>query len=142
MSYAQVITRGFAIGLEVGGQDYRVHVGGERAAVCPGPPRAGEPQTRTSPIFGLLERARSDLAERLDVPETGIRVISLERKTWPDSSLGCAEPGKTYRPGEVKGFLLELEVDERVYRYHAQGERIFLCESPAKAVGQQPHEPD
>ena len=76
-----------------------------------------------------VERARADLAGRLDVPVQEVTVVERVEKTWPDGSLGCPQPGMNYTQALVEGSLLVLEVDGKRYNYHAGGGRgYFLCE--------------
>lgn len=81
----------------------------------------------------LVDAAVTDLAARLDVDAAGISVVSATAVTWPNAGLGCPEPDAMYAQALVKGALVELEHDGRVYRYHAggPGSEPFLCDPPA-----------
>ncbi len=68
-------------------------------------------------------RARLAAAgERLQVPLAEVALVSVEPRTWPDTSLGCPEPGFQYAqvltPGYVvvarsaRGAELTLHTDE------------------------------
>lgn len=76
----------------------------------------------------LVEVARADLAERLDVDAESIRVSRFSAVTWRDGSLGCPAPDGLYTQALVKGYRLVLSVDATDYYYHAgaAGEP-FLC---------------
>ncbi|HVR78673.1 MAG TPA: hypothetical protein VMS99_09805 [Acidimicrobiia bacterium] len=78
----------------------------------------------------VVEQARADLAGRLDVEESSIVVVSAERVTWSDGSLGCPLPGMMYTQALVPGSQVILEYGGEAYDYHAgtDGEP-FLCES-------------
>lgn len=41
----------------------------------------------------LIEKARNDLAERLDLPVEQIHVVEASEVTWPDSNLGFLPEG-------------------------------------------------
>jgi hypothetical protein len=73
-----------------------------------------------------VEKARQDLANRLDVPIDEVRVVSLTERTWPDGSLGCPQPVQQYTQALVEGAQLVLEVNGTEYNYHAGGGRDFL----------------
>lgn len=76
-----------------------------------------------------LEQAKTDLAERLSVPLDQITLVSAEEVTWPDSSLGCPEPGMMYAQVLTSGSRIILTAGGRTYEYHSGGNREpFLCE--------------
>jgi hypothetical protein len=77
-----------------------------------------------------IDMATSDLAQRLSIDGDQIAVVSAELKTWPDSSLGCPQPGMQYAQVMTDGALIVLRAAAKEYRYHAGGSRPpFLCES-------------
>ena len=78
-----------------------------------------------------LEQAKADLAERLGVPVDDVTVVSSEEVTWPDSSLGCPQPGMMYAQVLTEGSRILLSAGGRTYEYHSGGQRApFLCETP------------
>ena len=144
MAYLPVMTRGYRIFLrdrEEPSRLYEVHVGPTAAVVC----ETADPDVgRTLPkseadgmsreLKGapqLARAARNDLAARLDVKPEDVEV-SIAPRTWLDTSLGCPEEGRDYEEAPIEGFLILLKVDERTYAYHADSERVFLCEEPAE----------
>ena len=42
--------------------------------------------------------ATRTLSEHLDVDEQSVRLDDVVAVDWPDSSLGCPEPGRSYAP--------------------------------------------
>jgi hypothetical protein len=82
--------------------------------------------------FPSVERARVDLADRLQTPLEKVLVIEQVEKTWPDSSLGCPKPGMAYRQVLVNGSRLMLEVAGRNYNYHAGSSRDYFYCAPRK----------
>ncbi|MFN3928848.1 MAG: hypothetical protein ACK4OK_04345 [Thermoflexus sp.] len=76
----------------------------------------------------VVELARQDLAARLGLPADEVRVIEARAVTWPDSSLGCPEPGRMYLQVLTPGYRVILEARGQRYAYHAgrQGSP-FLC---------------
>ncbi|WP_376789316.1 hypothetical protein [Thermoflexus sp.] len=79
-------------------------------------------------LEGRIEQARKDLAARIGVPEEKIRVIEARAVTWPDTSLGCPEPGRMYAQVLTPGYRVVLEVAGQRYAYHAGREGPpFLC---------------
>ena len=92
---------------------------------------SGEPNVHPG-LASRVALAVADLAERLGVPESEIEVISAQPVVWPDSSLGCPEPGMQYAQVATDGALIELRFDGTTYSYHMGGSTYepFLCESP------------
>ncbi|GAB2567622.1 hypothetical protein [Kribbella endophytica] len=75
------------------------------------------------------EQAKADLAERLGVPVDDVTVVSSEEVTWPDSSLGCPQPGMMYAQVLTNGSRIVLSAGGQTYEYHSGGQRApFLCE--------------
>jgi len=83
----------------------------------------------------LAARARDDLARKLGIPLDQIIVSSAQAVTWPDSSLGCPEPGMAYAQVLTSGYLILLEAGGKIYEYHANsGTYVFFCENPKPPV--------
>lgn len=70
-----------------------------------------------------------DLSRRLGVTRDQIQVRVVERAEWPDSSLGCPEPGKAYAQVITPGYRIVMEAQGKTYEYHSDEERrVVLCE--------------
>jgi hypothetical protein len=81
----------------------------------------------------LVLQAKEDLADRLGVPMSEIELLSFEEVVWPDSSIGCPQPGMRYKQVPYDGALIRLSADGQVYDYHSGGSRgPFLCEKAYK----------
>jgi len=80
-----------------------------------------------------VDRARSDLASRLQIGEEQVRMVSIETVDWRDSSLGCPQPGRSYLQVITPGYRIVLRVAGSTYEYHAaQGQdRVILCQEGA-----------
>ena len=74
------------------------------------------------------EKAIKDLAQKLPIDETEIRVISIEETNWPDTSLGCPEKGKFYNQIITPGLFITLGVKDNAYTYHAGLQRVIACD--------------
>lgn len=80
------------------------------------------------PLREIGERARQDLAARLGLRIDEIRVVEARAVTWPDSSLGCPEPGRMYLQVLTPGYRVILEAQGQRYAYHAGRDGTpFLC---------------
>ncbi len=126
--YAQVVTPGYRISLQVDGQMFFVHTDGVRAVVCRNDEvQSDEPQSPE--LLEMVAKAREDLARRLEVEPDGIELVAASEIVWPDEGLGCPVSGKTYPRRAREGFFIRLRFDGRVYRYHAaRSGDPFLCE--------------
>ena len=75
-----------------------------------------------------VARATEDLSRRLGVPQSDVRVVSVEGREWSDASLGCPEPGVAYIQVITPGYLIILEAGGKRYEYHTAKSRAVLCE--------------
>lgn len=77
----------------------------------------------------VVVRAREDLADRLGTSPQAIELVSVESVEWPDASLGCPQPGRTYAQVVTPGFRVILEAEGERYVYHTDREEtVVLCE--------------
>lgn len=84
----------------------------------------------------VVTKALLDLESRINVDPDDVTIVIAEQKTWNDGSLGCPEPGMVYTQALVDGSRVLLEVDGRLYAYHAGADgEPFLCESDDKDGG-------
>lgn len=94
----------------------------------------GDPPTMTqTPIDPglqqLVDTAKQDLALLLSIPSTEIDLVEAKAVVWPDSSLGCPQPGMQYLQVPEDGALVILQAAGINYEYHNGGSRgPFLCE--------------
>ncbi|MBI2862537.1 MAG: hypothetical protein HYX89_06935 [Chloroflexi bacterium] len=73
--------------------------------------------------------ARQDLASRLNISADAIEVLKVEAVDWPDSSLGCPQPGQMYAQIVTPGFRVTLAAQGQEYDYHTDGgRRAVLCQ--------------
>jgi hypothetical protein len=67
------------------------------------------------------------LAHRLGL---GVDLVEVRRTTqteWPDSSLGCPQPGESYLQVLTPGYLVTLQADGQVYSVHTGGGKAIVC---------------
>jgi len=132
MLYPQVVILGYKVLLGAGGEGFEVHVGDGRAVVCA--PEAGRdfatPSFDTAAMARLYSLAIQDLAARLNVPLAQIEGVRIEPMRWPDTSLGCPQPGQNYAKVLTAGFRIELLFRGGTYVYHTDMERVILCQKP------------
>jgi hypothetical protein len=105
---------------------------GDEEPAAPGIPTMTA-QPGSLPAADLLDVARADLARRLGVDVNDIGVVESCALTWPDGSIGVAEPGRVYTQALVPGWLAILEHDSQEYRYHGAGEEFTAADFVADA---------
>jgi len=124
-----VITPGYAVSLSAQGREHRVHVSDTAVVVCD-QRLIRRDATGVSNARGLdvvMERARQDLARRLGVEPSSIRLAGMQPHRWSDGSLGCPRAGETVQAGPVDGFKLTLRHAGRVYTYHTDRHQLRPC---------------
>jgi hypothetical protein len=82
-----------------------------------------------------VDAATADLVRRFAMKP---RVVSVERVTWPDGSLGCPAKDMQYTQALVPGWRIVLAAGSRSFEYHAsEGGRVVHC-PPARATSPLP----
>jgi len=75
--------------------------------------------TVTPGTEAVVELARADLAERKGIDKEEIVVVEVVEVDWPDTSLGCPEPGMMYLQVITPGYIILLSYAGEIYRYHS-----------------------
>ena len=131
LDYMQVITPGHLAMLRHGGKTYQVHMAERSAFVCDRGPEVAKGQAPKAPMSltpnHMQELARLDLARRLGVSAAEVSLTSAKPVVWQDLSLGCPEPGQSYKAVPVEGHVLSLVYRGRTYTYHADRYRVLPC---------------
>lgn len=94
-------------------------------AASPAPPAtspAASPAASPAPIDGevpaaLIDAIRADLEARIGVDVSSSVVVSTEKATWPDGSMGCPKPGEVYIQVIVPGYRVIMSLDGNRYDY-------------------------
>ena len=140
MAYAQVLTAGYRIELQVEGQAYVYHTSSDSFVWCDESRPVEQPakELRLEPkASALANQAQLDLSQILGLPVDEITVLSVEAVEWPDSSLGCPQPGMHYLQVVTPGYQILLQAQGKTYTYHADRQRAIYCgEMEAKAGSQ------
>ena len=124
-----VITEGYIVTLSAQGAEHSVHVSGDNVVVCDRtaiPHRSGG-AANAHGLDVMMEQARQDLAQRLGVEPSKIRLSGMQPHRWDDSALGCPQQGEAVQPGPVDGFRLMLKYSGRVYTYHTDRRTVRAC---------------
>jgi hypothetical protein len=62
--------------------------------------------------------AKLDLSNRRTLPLGAITIVSVEKVTWPDASLGVPDPLALYAQVLTPGYKVILAAEGRQYEYH------------------------
>ena len=146
MMYAQVITPGYRVVLEAGGETYEYHTDtGDHVVLCengesgqgaapPESPSAPTGLERLAPaeppedVQAVVSLATEDLAGRTGLAAEAIQLVSVEPVEWSDASLGCPQPGMMYAQVITPGYRVVLEAEKQEYEYHTDtGRYVVLC---------------
>ena len=152
--YAQMITPGYLIVLESGGNTYEFHSGSDPEGPLVQCTEDGTPAGAATGLLGtlggetqmdadaalprLIERATEDLVQATSAAADEITVVSTEEVEWSDTSLGCPEPDGMYAQMITPGYLIVLESGGNTYDYHSgtdpEGPLVQCTEDGAPAV--------
>jgi hypothetical protein len=72
------------------------------------------------------EKARNDLAERLNVDPGSVKEVSLTDRDFPDMSLGAATDGEMAAQMISSGWEINLGVNGETYEYRADKYQVRL----------------
>ena len=76
-----------------------------------------------------VEQAKIDLAQRKGIAKEKIVLIRVDDVDWPDTSLGCPEPGKVYAQVITPGYKILLSDGQEEYEYHSDKENnVVYCQ--------------
>jgi len=135
MMYAQVITPGYRVVLQVRNQWYELHTdrSGKQVMLCPGPV-LGEriPLRRARSKEEILTLARQHLAERLEVPLETVGIVDVKEEWWDNGTLGCPRPPGKYPDraylAPISGYRIILGVEGLQYEYRSGGLWLIFCD--------------
>jgi len=74
----------------------------------------------------VVALAVEDLAARLAVDQTAIRVVNVEQVNWPNSCLGYYRPGQMCAQVVTPGFRVVLEAAGKTWVYHTSFTRVIF----------------
>lgn len=101
------------------------------------PPPPASPEPEEMPMPGIPDPApymenlaKQDLATRLSMDISQIRMVEQQAVDWNDSSLGCPQPGFGYLTVITPGYRIVLEAggDQFVYHTDLRGQ-VVLCDN-------------
>lgn len=90
---------------------------------------------QSQPPSSGLEALRSNAASLAGVTADGVSIVSSERVTWSDGSLGCPRGDEMYTQMLVSGYRVVVSAGEQTFDYRLADSGFFrLCGSPASAL--------
>ena len=93
-------------------------------------PRAATPSasaTRgTMDYPDVVRAAIAQAATDLGVSPDQLVIIAVEARDWPDSSLGCPQPGRAYSQIVTPGYRLVVQANGQQYDYHTNRTTMII----------------
>lgn len=74
---------------------------------------------QTAETEAPLQAVLSDASRRTGVALAALKVVGVERVTWPDGSLGCPAPDRLYTQALVPGYRIRIDANGDLLDYHA-----------------------
>lgn len=75
-----------------------------------------------------VDAALADAARITGLPVSQLKLIDAAAVTWPDGSLGCPQPDRTYTQALVPGWRVRIQAGEQVLDYHGSARGgMVLC---------------
>jgi hypothetical protein len=115
------------------------------ACAAPAPQAIPSPQPAPTTIDqGGMEtlpvtRAKSFLADKLNINKETIQLVDIQPVQWPDTCLGVQTPGIMCAFHVVEGYRITLSANDQTYEAHSNldGSQIVLVpETVSKSAGQ------
>ena len=78
----------------------------------------------------VVRLAIEALSAETGTPRDQIAVARVEPHDWPDSSLGCPQPGRAYLQVVTPGYRVFLVAGGREYEYHTNQTAMIVRCSP------------
>ena len=90
--------------------------------------RGQRPEEKLTDAEREIARLAIDaLAAVLQVPKDRIRVDAIQPVEWPDSSVGCPQPGMAYMQVITAGHRISLRADGNIHVVNEANGRAFVC---------------
>jgi hypothetical protein len=88
------------------------------------PSRSNWPSEANPAVHAAME----DLASQLNIAPESVQVLSVTAVDWPDTSLGCPQPGMFYAQVIVQGYKIVVTAGRDQVEYHSDSQgRVVTC---------------
>lgn len=87
-------------------------------------------QGQEQPPTAVVQAALDAASTQLGVPTDNLVVVMAAQRDWPDTSLGCPEPGRSYAQIITPGYVLTIDTDDLVTEIQVntdEGSRAAIC---------------
>ena len=101
--------------------------------IKPAQPTVGDKMPPATSMQLATQKALADAARRTGLDLSALTVLSAERVTWSDGSMGCPAPGMAYTQALVAGFRIRIQAGKELLHYHGGTEPKFC---PADRVNE------
>jgi hypothetical protein len=79
----------------------------------------------------LAEQAIALVSQTTGIPSEELAVVSTQTLEWPDSSVGCPEPGGNYLQVLTEGVKVVVEGHGKSFAVHGtSANNLFICNNP------------
>ena len=93
-------------------------------------PVAAAADGQEEPPDSVIQAAVDAASAQLGVPADNLIVVMTAQRDWPDVSLGCPEPGRTYAQVITPGYVVTIDTDDLVTEVQVNtdtGSRATIC---------------
>lgn len=87
----------------------------------------GTQRALESAEISIATRAAAVFSEEMDIPISQVSVVSVRPVNWPDSSIGCPQPGQAYAQVITPGHKIAVRARGEIHVMHEAGGKPFLC---------------
>ena len=115
-----------------------IQLGGPTATVNP----TGQAAGVNGDAAAFTQGAINALASQLNVPGPSISVVSVIEAQWPDSSLGCPQPGQAYVQAVTSGYVFILKSADTDYEVHVDKDQHYIVCTQQGSAGATATPPD
>lgn len=100
------------------------------AATETSPAPTVSPLATYGPAAPAVEAAMQQASQATGASPESILVSQVQPMDWPDTSLGCPQPGNVYAQVITPGWLIVIDAGGQTLEFHADqnGETVVLCE--------------
>jgi hypothetical protein len=76
-----------------------------------------------------FQAVSTDLEKRSNLPASNFQITSYAMQTFPNSALGCPDPGLNYLQVLTPGYRIQVEAGGKTYDYRTNlaGTHVILC---------------
>ncbi|MGI9224873.1 MAG: NAD(P)-dependent alcohol dehydrogenase [Woeseiaceae bacterium] len=92
--------------------------------------RSADPASPSDDREKYARLAIETLSEELAIASDDIEVVHVSIIDWPDSSLGCPQPGVQYLQAVTRGSVVLLRANNKVHRVHVGKDHAVVCDTP------------